>query len=446
MKSYITTFVIFLASCCAFAQMPMPGAGGGAHKVKAQPKFEIIVSNQTSSDSVFKLNQMVDLKQKQNKAPTAGTTKAFLDDVVAATSQTAVGQVVTVSTSLLGLGVNAISKAIKGDSREEWYKAAQDQCRFTRILKTDSKIDDFYYIPSVKGAMDPENLKFEGFGCRSYIEEIDRPGNGVECFYVFCKLRKDSVGIGHIVNHSKFMVEIDTLRFVPKYCHVPNDSTGRMETTFDYAKRNDLTLNITVNIYSSWINQAIMVTQDQLLGTFTIQAKIDPELIGEDGVFVYDKNNPQYEVSVTGDSFIVPRSFTGTTDALTYTPAWGTGQYRVEMIVSESCTINDSYYQASASEPGQQPKWDKEKWQAEWKTMKNASKQPSMWQSALATITSGYTNNGWVAIIAEPITTTIIASETTALNGLLNLGDSSEMGNGPSEGNADMPTGGMPPH
>lgn len=50
-------------------------------------------------------------------------------------------------------------------------------------------------------------------------------------------------------------------------------------------------------------------------------------------------------ISVTGDCFLVPRSFTGTPDGTTAGRAWGgTGEYRVEMTVTETCQMDNSYY------------------------------------------------------------------------------------------------------
>ena len=106
-----------------------------------------------------------------------------------------------------------------------------------------------------------------------------------------------------------------------------------------------MNLQLKVRFFSSWMNQATMITNDQLLGEFTVNVEVDKNKLNSEGLFVYDKNDPDFErlVSVDGDSYIVPRSYTGTTDGITFKPSWGTGQYRVEMEVSERCSIVDSY-------------------------------------------------------------------------------------------------------
>ena len=273
--------------------------------------------------------------------------------------------------------------------------------------------------------MDPENLKFNGFGCKSFIELKDEPGEGIDVFYVYCKMRRDpDVGIKHIVNHSKFMVELDTLYFNPRFCNLPNDSTGSVESRFDFEKRKDLTFQIKVRIYSSWMNQATMILQDQQLGEFTITARIDKSKLNSDGLFVYDKNDPDFKklVSVEGDCFIVPRSFTGTTDATNYRPAWGTGQYRVDMDVTETCKIIDEYYYKPENKTNgpDKHKWDKSKWKPEWEDMKARRKNTEEEKNAWECIVDAYRGTGWIATLTEPMTTVIYKYESNKLGEVFN--------------------------
>lgn len=415
MKSILTILALTTLSLSSFAQRPASVRPGGDSQ-RGQRKYEIIVTNAETSD-------IDDTNQRLDHARTRSLNRARgLDsELIGAFSATGVGQIVSASTNVLGLGVNYLKKAIKG-SREEWYNAAQRQCSFHRLLSTETHIDDFYSRPSVQGAMDPSDLKFEGFGCRSYIELPDKPGWGNEALYLFCSMRRDDEGLSHITDHSKFKMQIDTLMFNPRFCNLPNDSTGQLDASFNFRGRKDLVLNIKARIYSSWINEAIMVTHDQLLGEFSITARIDSTKL-DNGVFIYDADDPEMRnlVSIDGDCFIVPRSFTGTTDAVNYSPAWGTGQYRIEMEISESCRIDDAYYQ-HPSKPGEKPKWDKSKWGPEWKAMKAARRaEPDFISQTWRTVTAGYVGDGWVAVITEPITKALIAQETTQLNNIFSI-------------------------
>jgi hypothetical protein len=172
-----------------------------------------------------------------------------------------------------------------------------------------------------------------------------------------------------------------------------------------------------------------MVTQDQQLGEFTVQVKIDKNQLNEDGVFVYDKNNPEHKklVNVSGDCFIVPRSFTGTTDAQKYQPAWGTGQYRIEMDVIETCEMIDEYYQIPIPQAGpsseitqmastKNRKWDKTKWQPEWNIMKSRKKSDSLLKNVWKSIEVAYKGDSWITTMTSPLVTALTSYETQKLN------------------------------
>ena len=391
----------------------------------AQRKFKILVENEKKAKTILETNDRLLAMQESVRSETerglfgdllwTGFTSAFKQKTVNATS------------NLVSMGLNYFTEAMKSE-REKWYRKAIQQCSYNQILSAETKIDDFYALPSTKGSMDPENLKFEGFGCKNYIELMDDSKEGVPVFYIFCKMRRDSVGLQHIINHSKFYVEIDTLMFNPKYCNLPNDSTGSADSRFSFEKRDNLSFELKVRFYSSWINQATMITNNQQLGEFTINVEIDKNKLNKDGLFIYDRNDPDFDnlVSIDGDSYIVPRSYTGTTDGVSYQPTWGTGQYRVEMEVSENCTIVDSYYQVRESGNGEavafadatpgKKKWDKTKWKVEWNAMNSRRKNDSFFKNAWKCIISAYQGTSWTATLTDPFTTALYSWETQKLS------------------------------
>ena len=400
-------------------------------------KFQILVKNENSIDSILKnSNELKKIQRLQAIVPTDSTRGKFLNLLKKEYGSVFVQRSATASTQLLNIGLRSLIAAIKGN-RERWYQTAREQCKFVQPLISKEVIDDFYALPSQKGALDPENLKFEGFVCRNYIELKDKPNHGRDVFYVFCRLRKDSVGLNHIVNHSKFMVELDTLMFSPKYCNLPNDSTGSIESRFDFDKRKNLVFTLKVRIYSSWINEAIMITQDQLLGEFTIQVNIDRNRLNKDGIYFYNKKNPQEKelVSVSGDCFIVPRSFTGSTDFKKYQSTWGTGQYRIEMDVIETCEMVDEYYQKtkqkSESLKDSSPMvtkgkckriiWDKNKWKPEWNIMKSRLKDDSQFENAWEKVKVVYRGDSWETTLTSPLVTALNKFEAQKLNDWLDL-------------------------
>ena len=406
----ITTLALIASAVSVFGQTEVPNQ----QRLTGERKFQILVTNEDKPSVINRFNN--DVRSLQTSTRSAAQ-RGFLDAAMSGYTGLITSSTVNATSSIITMGINYLAQKIKGD-RENWYKAAKQQCNYTHLLSSGTSIDDFYALPSTQGAMDPSNLKFEGFGLKNYIELSEEPGRGTGIFYVFCKMRRDSVGIQHIVNHGKFLVELDTLIFVPKYCNLPNDSTG--VSRFDFNKRKNLTFNLKVRIYSTWMNQANIFTHDQLLGEFTVHARIDPKKVSSDGCFIFDKNDPDYQrlVSVTGDCFIVPRTFTGTTDAKNYQPTWGTGQYRIEMEVTESCSMNDSYY--LVNEPGNKGKrkWDKAKWQPEWKAMKAGSHNAQFGQEVWECIVSSYRGKEWCATLTDPFKTALTTTETTALTDL----------------------------
>lgn len=400
------------------AQASVPKDGKPLNAVR---KYQILVTNEDSVKNIKSFNNQ--LHAFQNEA-TAQANRGLGLDILTSVTAAFTSKTVDASKGVVGLGVNYLADVIKGD-REKWYNKAKEQCHYSHTLSAESAIYDFYATHSTQGAMDPENLKFKGFGCKSYIELKDTPGEGIDVLYLFCKMRRDTaVGIKHIINHSKFLIEVDTLCFNPRYCNLPNDSSGSAESRFDFEKRKNLTLQIKIRVFSSWMNHVTMIANDQLLGEFTITARIDKSKLNEKGYFVFDKNDPDYEklVSVDGDCFIVPRSFTGTIDASHYTPAWGTGEYRVEMELIEDCEIIDNYYykQESLADNSDKPKWDKAKWKPEWEEMKACQKKNKGSKKAWDCVIDAYRGTGWVATLTEPVTTVIFDYESKQLGEMFN--------------------------
>lgn len=423
MKKILAMFTLLLLAEGMTALPPKDNTGNAPRR--AQRKFQILVENQQKVKTIQETNNQLMAMQESSRGDAQ---RGLLSELLFKSYSSSYKQkTVNASSNLVSLGLSYVTQALKSD-REKWYSKARQQCSYTLPLGTETRIDDFYALPSTKGAMDPENLKFEGFGCKNYIEVMDGSGEGIGVFYIFCKMRRDSIGLRHIINHSKFLVEVDSLVINPRYCNLPNDSTGNPDNRFDFAKRSHLKLNLKVRLFSSWMNQATMITNDQQLGEFVVSVNVDRKKLNADGLFVYDKNDPEFErlVSVDGDSYIVPRSFTGTTDAANYQPTWGTGQYRIEMEISESCRIVDEYYQIRESGNGRavaftdatpgKRKWDKAKWKTEWKAMNVRRKGDSLLKNVWNCVVTAYKGSGWMATLTDPVTTALYSYETKKLD------------------------------
>lgn len=402
-----------------YAQQPEPvtqDAGPQTQRtVKGQRKYKLVV-NEGNDSTVAEFNR--GLASMRGNLSNRG----FVDNLTGLYKKSAAGQAVSVTSSLLNFGLNAIIAATKS-KKPEWEKAVRGECTFVRRLPMQMEILDFYRHPSTNGPLDPTDMNFNGFGCRQVIEYTDPDGNvrEEEVFYVTCKVKSGPEGKARMLNHSKFEMEVDTLRFNYALCDLPNDSLGMATDNrigFSFDSRKDLKFVVNATITSSWINQALMVFNDQPLGSFDIVASIDPKYIDGDGVFRYyadrDRNSGK-DVRVSGDCFLVPRSYVGSSDMRNIQDSWGTGQYKVEMKVSEVCKINEKYYMTADGR-------DNKKWKDEWRLIKKRKKQPSVWKQLLGVVSSQYKDSKWVTVLAEPAINAFIQYETDGITRLLNTG------------------------
>lgn len=471
--------IIILSLSCLPALLPAQNAPSA--EGLNERKFEIIVREDSTLDNTR------GIIWEDNRQ------RLFGSELFSLYRSTVSSKFSSASTSIIGLGINFIYDKL-ASHRQDWMQAVQKECTYTKQLSMQTEIVDFYKKPSRKGAMDPENIVFNGFGCRQTIGGNSQEGNGSQgnnqsgkaqgnapqggspaegnadrnnrtdsvkpdasaskdVFYVFCKLRTDEVGKQRITNHSKFEVVVDSIYFNPYICNLPNDSAmdadSRIEFNFD--SRNNLTFTLTANVTSSWMNEAIQIYRDVPLGEFRVTAKIDKEDLEKDSlgntIFTYsserDKNTTKAEkVSVTGDCFIVPRSYVGTVDGTAFTNAWGTGQYKIDMQVTESCSINRDYYlvKDDAQQEGtagnvaskdtagkentgtkkkskkKQEEWN-DKWKEEWKIIKKRQKTSNLWNNVKDVIISQWTGKEWITTIIEPALSSIAQSGTNLLSG-----------------------------
>ncbi len=452
-KSFFLTIIVLWLPIIGFAQNNM--SAENYKTLQMQRVYKVFISNETDSTALHKRNNDLVASGANKRGLLAGLGAA----IVTGYSNKLIQETVNATSALLGFSVKTLSAWIhkNKNDRNAWLKISESHNHFKQSLNSQVYIDDFYYAPSKSGALDPLNMKFNGFGCMCYMEprdsnrqrdlpkapykhshdstNIDSVTDDAELleFYLSCKLRDDSLGRAHIVNHSKFYVDIDQLVFDTRHTSLPNDSVPmKDQRKFDFRKRKDLTFQITVKVFSSWVNEAIMLTDNQQIGAFDIKARIDSADLNQDGVFVYDPVKHAHKVSVIGDCFLVPRSYTGTADA----PSWGTGQYRLELSVMEDCCTNEEWYQikdtslqptkagndAGNMQRGKKKvRWDNDKWKSEWKEMQAQGKQQAVWSGAWESVTTAYVGRDWVQELVSPLTNAINEQEKVVLSKLLNV-------------------------
>ncbi len=458
---------MLLCGMHATAQREMGNDGGSVSGSRA---YEIIIEKVDKEDAVRHRNgAMRGLIQEQNS-------RGFFDSALGAALKTGYGtlasqKVVNMSTNLIDYTVNFIGTAIKNRKERfnNWYKTAKSYRQFSKTLSQQQTIGDFYGLPSSNGAFDPENIIFKGIGCSSYFSSKGNGGdNGKhdEYCYVFCSLREDSVGLKSIVNHSKFLLEVDSVYFRPNLCDIPCNVSRRVSRNADFfEKQTDLTVTLNAKIYSSWFNEAVMLQRDQLLGNFDVVMKIDKsDCVLENGEWVFryskakdgdcylpsagdgKKREHQSQISISGESFLVPRSYSMDASGGNSDPIWGTGEYRVDLTLSETCNLNTDYYYADeykqpgkasmgngkavafAALPGEKY-FDKKIWQAEWVEMKNLKKAmpngndktDTYLNGAWSTVVSTIKGSSWTTTFLSPLVTALVTEETKEVNKFLGM-------------------------
>lgn len=431
MKRYLL-LVIFLLDIFVLSFAQKTNKNNAPETIEANRVYHVFANNEDSINIIEMRNDLLRIRGISNN-------RGLFDGLGLAIAKsygtTLIQKSVSAMTNLIGLTIRLATKNKR--DREEWLRIANQQCHFQHKLASDIFIDDFYYLPSNNGALDPMNMKFSGFGCKStlrpssHLQEKNQKHNNVHKqivsdsnelleFFFTCKLRDDSVGLNRIANHSKFEVEIDQLVFDARHSCLPNDSSPRQKLKpFDFRGRKEFVFNLNVKVFSSWVSEAIMLFDNQQIGEFNITVRIDSNDLSEDYIFVYDPVRHSDKVSVTGESFLVPRSYTGTSMA----PSWGTGQYRLEITINENCAVNEKWYQKGKndgiSNRSKKPRWNNQKWRPEWKEMRLHKPADEVWNTVWQSVRTEYFGNDWVQELVSPFKTAVSTHETVALSKLI---------------------------
>jgi hypothetical protein len=238
--------------------------------------------------------------------------------------------------------------------------------------------------------MDPVGMNFDGIGC---LRTVD----GDTAFFVSCHI--DPAKISRIINHSKFELSLDTLIIDPYHCNLPNSN---FDAEFSFERRQNFQIAIEIRIISSWMNELTQLQKNQELGSFVISVPVTQSDLDGKGKLRYVKTGDdpgKYRIS--GESFIVPRSFMGFRDEKNnYKNSWGTGDYKIELSLKETCSIADAY---------------RREWKKDWKRRQDAENDENFVQRSWKMISSQRWDNigkQWVVTTlkapADMITTDLL--------------------------------------
>ncbi len=296
-------------------------AQGTSDKVTVYETF-VYTSDQLAND-ISKLNDERD------------SSRGYLGDLFTATTGSMKGIASGYVTSFIDLGVSAIGALVTRNARhkKEWEEAVKKENVYQTVINSVSEMSDFYDAPSFDGAMDPKGMRFDGIGC------LRKDGSDTT-FYISCHI--DRSKLYRTINHSKFELVLDTLILSPTHSNLPNT---QLSIPFSFEDRKNFTLSMDINISSSWMNEIVQLQKNQELGSFHINIPVDPNVLDSKGFLRYVRHQdeaPKYRV--LGECFIVPRSYMGFRDERdNFKDCWGTGEYKLSVIINESCEVTDQY-------------------------------------------------------------------------------------------------------
>lgn len=289
-----------------------------------------IYTSENLADDIQKINDEQD------------DTRRFDVDLLNATLGAAKGIGSGYISTFIDMGVNALGNLITRNARQkkEWEDMVRDENVWSTKISSIQDVKDFYRKPSTAGALDPLNMNFDGIGCLR-MEGQDT------VFFISCHI--DRSKLQRIVNHSKFELVLDTLILNPLHSNLPNTP---LPLKFSFDERKDFNLSMNIKLTSSWFTDAIELHNDAQLGEFNIHIPVSKNDVNEQGYIKYVRNADEpSKYSVIGESFIVPRSYMGYRDANgKYKNIWGTGQYKLDIELKETCDITPEYRAAWKSD------------------------------------------------------------------------------------------------
>lgn len=314
--------------------------------------------------------------------------------------------------------------------KQEWMRMIQNENNYTDSITSIKGLKDFYSANSLRGALDPSNINFDGI-------EIRGMRNGQEVIYMSCSIDKDR--LDHMFRHSKFNLVVDTLAFYPYQCHLPNVTANGIRTMnevkkgkayvkgdtiirpgtggngFSFDERNNLRVGIDFSLYSSWINQAVQVHKNVELGNFKFTINIPDNMMK----YTYSRKNvidesekipegverdlylSQNLIPVEGDCFVVPRSYMPFDNGR---PMWGTGEYDIKVKIRESCQFADDSEKAKH-------------WKEDYKRLRQMQNRSSEVQEYFQTLWNQYGNSLVKASYKTALSTGVNKLTAPLLNG-----------------------------
>ena len=344
MKRNILLFVMFIIGVGNMLAQPRTVSDGAVFTADMpfaieQDAFEVTI-NMMDAESRNKLNEVAEMYRQDSRSVLGDIGRAML-------TGSATALVTVISEEIFNLA------KLRSKQKKEWEAMRNSECLFVDSMASVKGQRDFYAAPSAYGPLDPENMRFDGI-------TYSAKRNGVEVLRMSCSI--DTTRLDHMFLHSKFYLVLDTLVFYPYRSYLPNLSANhigmlpskkksRKETEleeyiqtighFSYEENGEPTINISMELSSSWINEQVQVYQDVKLGSFSINVAIPKEKLADGEKYVYIRSEEiakgNKPIDLMGDCFIVPRSYM---PVAADNPSWGTGEYRIKVALTQRARYN----------------------------------------------------------------------------------------------------------
>ena len=364
-KLFFIFCVLFFGINLTYAQPSHSKSGKGKPDEGVMSGLDM---NSLETSFVLDVNYMnVEKKEKLNKVALncRSRDRGIIEDFGTAM----LGGGITAIVNVVGTEIINLTK-IRSKQRKAWEEMRQKECIFIDSLQSVKGQSDFYGKQSDYGPLDPSDMNFDGITLRANR-------GGKEVLKMVCHI--DTTKYNHLFLHSKFYLVLDTLVFHPYRSFLPNLKANHIErprvkdksrkkgnmsdeqqkeyqktywatqdeldywntiSQFSFEEHKTPTINIKMDMFSSWVNELVQVYQDIKLGTFSVSIPINENDLN-DSVYFYCREqaiaNNQPTINVDGDCFIVPRSYMPVS---ANNPSWGTGEYKMKVVLSEKCKYN----------------------------------------------------------------------------------------------------------
>lgn len=220
----------------------------------------------------------------------------------------------------LPIAVDGIKALIKKD--QEKYTASYQQVKSHHY---------FYAQPSASGALDPQNIQFQGIQLTRYF--ATKQDSQKVALKMRLEMDEEPQSLYNLLNNSLFQLRVKELDLQYAKAKVPA-AKWYMPWTLIYKNNDILNLDVAVTFYASWIDEQGNIHNNEKLGTSLLTLR-DIPINEEDALKEYSASLKGKKLD--GYFYLVPRSAGSyLNNRGQVSKGFGQGVYSVDISVTES--------------------------------------------------------------------------------------------------------------